>query len=148
MNKVFNSKIRVMKGLILASFIFLMLPSSSLASENINYGAGTWDPVGYKESIYIQTDNFERTQTITSGGGNVQIRVTEASNQYYRLFLYAITDSGYVKYVPASPKYGYGNANITWDVSPFVGSDGKVEVFADIGYGEVSNDHVKIQFYD
>lgn len=58
------------------------------ASEIQPYGAGTWNPIGYKETLYIQPNNFERTQIVYSGGGNIKLKFTNATFQTYRVYLY------------------------------------------------------------
>lgn len=122
--------------------------AASAADPYITYAAGEWDKIGYTQTIPIKTNGFVSTQTVSSGGGNLQIRVTNSQyGQVYRVWLYEKDPSGY-KSIPSSPKYGYGDYTMTWDVSSFVdGTDGKAEIFAHIGYGEIA-ENVSLEFYD
>lgn len=126
----------------------LLIPSSVFAEEGPERGPGEWDAIGYAQSIRIPTNGYATTQTVSSGGGNIKIRISNASPEnVYRVWLYEKDDNGY-DHVVNYAKYGYGDYEITWDVSGFTdGSDGKAEIFAHIGYGSVEDD-VTIQFFD
>lgn len=137
-----------LKVILSAITVALCIPSTVFASEVVMYGAGEWDSVGYVESINLATNTFNVSQTVSSGGGNFKMRVTNVNaGNTYRVWLYE-KDSGSYTPVHTSARVGYDDDEITWDVSSFVdGSDGKAELFVHIGYANTA-ENVTIQFFD
>lgn len=121
------------KFVITCALIFTCTAQASAEEQIITYGAGEWDKIGYTQTIAIKTNTFVSTQTVSSGGGNLQIRIKDSQyGQVYRVWLYEKDDNGYTV-IPSSPKYGFGDDILTWDVSSFVnGTNGKAEIFAHI----------------
>lgn len=138
-------KIRV---ILLAITLILLIPTAASAESYIAYGAGEWDKIGYSQTIPLKTNNYVKTQTVYSGGGNLQIRVTGSQyGQVYRVWLYEV-DGNVLTPIPSNPKYGYGDYTMTWDVSNYVdGTNGKAEILAHIGYSEFE-EMVTLSFYD
>lgn len=136
------------KVIMVAIVFSLIVPMAVSAAPYVSYGAGEWDKIGYSQTLLLKTNNFVKTQTVSSGGGNLQIRVTGSHyGQVYRVWLYEADGDKYTL-IPSSPKYGYGDYTMTWDVSNYVdGTNGKAEVFAHIGYAE-SEELVTLSFYD
>jgi hypothetical protein len=139
----------IMKKFILSTIMMvLFVPSAVSAAAIGTYGAGEWDAVGYVETIQLTTTGVDVTQTVSSGGGNFKIKITNAiPDNVYRIWLYEKDSTGSTM-IPHSPKYGYGNYEHTWDVSSYVdGSDGKAEIYAHIGYADIA-ESITIQFLD
>ncbi|WP_341963496.1 hypothetical protein NM897_17050 (plasmid) [Planococcus maritimus] len=136
------------KLMLAALIVFILVPSAVSAAPYISYGAGEWDQVGYSQTLLLKTNNHVKTQTVSSGGGNFQIRVTGSYyGQVYKVWLYEADGDKYTS-IPSSPKYGYGDYTMTWDVSDYVdGTNGKAEIFAHIGYAK-TEEYATLSFYD
>jgi len=128
--------------------VSLISTPQASAKTVVTYAAGSWDKVGYTESIYLHNQQIESTQTISSGGGNVQIRPSGISGtNTYVVWLYEL-DGDKINKQLIGKKYGYGTDPLTWDVSNFVdGTNNKAEIFAHIGYAKVEQSGY-FTFYD
>ncbi|EOR22278.1 hypothetical protein AB1L07_12050 [Niallia alba] len=136
-------------GFMMALIVLFLLPFNTSAAESILFGAGEWDKVGTSETIKLYRQQVDVTQRVSSGGGNFQLRVTNAqANNFYVVWLYEYDPNDFNGTL-IGKKYGYGNSNLTWDVSKYAKeeADGKAEIYAHIGYADIEED-ITINFYD
>jgi len=111
-------------------------------------GMYEWNSTGNTEYIQLATDSYTSTQIVKSRGSSIKIRVTNVTAEnMYGIILYVKNPDGF-KPIRDSPKIGYDDDELTWDVSRYnEKTNGVVEIYAQIGRANTAED-VTIQFFD
>lgn len=123
-----------------------ILDEVDLPIDPIERGPGEWDAISSKQKLTIIPDNAASTIKVTSYGGNVMLRISEAKVNFFAVYLY-----GYhpveKRYEKIGSKYGYGIEDLKWSIPDSFLSNGSVSLYAQVVYPDYQ-DTITYQFFD
>jgi hypothetical protein len=111
-------------------------------------GAGEWDPMG-QESFYVTMNGIVETKLIYSGGGLFKMRFSNVTfGNRISVWLYD-QDPGEDDPIPPKSAYIESDGDLIFDVSNFVdGDNGKVELYAHIGWASDLDEFITVEYFD
>lgn len=134
---------------ILSVFVILIVSAIPIFdTKSTKQGMYEWNSNGNTENIQLETNSYTSTKIVKSRGSSIKIRVTNVTAEnMYGIVLYVKNCDGF-KAIRASPKIGYDDDELTWDVSRYNNRrNGIVEIYAQIGRANTT-ENVTIQFFD
>ncbi|MED3553876.1 hypothetical protein [Cytobacillus praedii] len=109
-------------------------------------GPGEWDAISSKQKLTIKPNYAASTVYVTSYGGNVMLRISEAKVNFFAVYLYGY-DPAKKLYEKIGSKYGYGIEDLKWSIPDSFLLNGSVSLYAQVVYPDYQ-DTITYQFFD